>query len=196
MNRSVVVAAITGTIAGVAGSAIGNMWLGKRDSSPSHAGPTDRDREPVAETRTDLPNHVIASLALAAAKRDAPGPSPAGSPGISTPPGNSLTKVQDAFAAHAREVENPGWATQTKEQLSKDLRDLSEAAGFQGFELECRSRTCTGFIEWPSFGTAMQNLPRILHNEYRINSGVRFLPPRDVQNGPCRISVIFEPAGA
>jgi hypothetical protein len=192
MNRSVVVAAITGTIAGIVGSAIGNVLLSKNQQPRPPAPPTDVDLRPSVEDWSRLPDQIAATMALGAAKKsrdERPGPTTE-----SGPPGDALGRVKGAFTAHEHEVEDLPWAKRTKEQLSTDLRDLSEAAGIRGFELECRSRTCVGFIEWPSFGAAMQNLPRILHKEYRVNSSVRFLPPTNAPNGSCRVSVIFEPA--
>ena len=96
-------------------------------------------------------------------------------------------------AEHAREPENPVWAAKTKASLARDLEGIAKEAHFSRFELDCRSKTCTGFVEWPSAQEAHQNTGLLLHTQYGINSGVRFLYPQDMSATPCRVSVIFEP---
>jgi hypothetical protein len=85
------------------------------------------------------------------------------------------------------------WAARTKNGLSQDLRALEETAHFTRFDLECRSKTCSGEVEWPSTAQARASIPLLLHNQYSINSGVRYLFPNSPGPGPCRVSVLFEP---
>ena len=110
------------------------------------------------------------------------------------PPEDGRVLFRSFVAAYEREAPDPSWATKTKKGLTHDLQGLEKIAHFSRFQLECRSKTCKGEIEWPSFEQANANIPAILHNQYSINSGVRFLlPDRPTAGAPCTVSVLFEP---
>lgn len=194
MNRSVVAATIAGLIAGVLGSVAANSWFSSKSRSEQVPGVpllADGDPNPSAHSRSEVSKGMLAALALAAAKGK-------GQANVPPPPlperQKSLREFNDALAIHMREPDSPAWAARTKQGLTADLRGLSAKAGFSAFEVDCRSKTCAGFIEWPSPAAATQNLSEILHNEYKINSSVRVALPADLPDGPCRVSVIFEPA--
>jgi hypothetical protein len=99
-----------------------------------------------------------------------------------------------ALDAHAREATDSMWAARTKDGLGTDLKKLAPTIGLSSFDLDCRSKTCTGFVEWPDARAARQGLFEVLHHEYTINSAVRLAPPEAPGNGPFRVQVIFEPA--
>jgi hypothetical protein len=192
MNRTVLAAAGAGLVAGVAGSLIGNLWLGSR-----RAPETVQYVPPTRQEATQVREAVVA-LALASASQPQPSVSapPQPTPEQPLPPGSELEMrvFSDALAKHEREPENPTWATRVNKGLSADLEKLSADAKISHFELKCRSESCAGTIEWPSPLAARMSMDGLLHNQYTINSAIRFGLPNHIDGGPYRVGVIFVPA--
>lgn len=197
IRREVLLAAGAGLVAGIVGSVIGNTWLGSRESQQlvrSTQMPGDRQDE--RENQLVGSKRALAALALAAAAPDEHTSGSAATAGPPLLPGREreMAEFRQQLADHAREPESPAWAARVKQGLSVDLKVLLKKAGISRFEIECRSKTCAGAIEWPSPMAAHQNIPEVLHNVYTINSAVRLGLPETFTNGPVRVEVIFEPA--
>jgi len=191
MNRAVMAAAGAGLVAGVVGSVIGNAWLGSR-RAPETVTYVPTIREEGAQAQ-----QAVAALALASAsqRKQAVSP-PLPTPAQPLPPGSEreVRVFSDALAKHEREPENPTWAARVKRGLSADLEKLSADAKISHFELKCRSESCAGVIEWPSPVAARMSMDGLLHNQYTINSAIRFGLPGRFDDGPYRVGVIFRPA--
>jgi hypothetical protein len=196
ISRPVLAAAAAGLIAGVVGSLVANGFLNGKPSRA--AGPVNLSGEDWQrlESPSSRSQQAIAALALAdkAHRESANGQAPAA---VGPPPlpgrEREMSEFRQALADHAREPESPAWASRVGQALSADLKGFKEEAGISRFELACRSKTCAGVIEWPSPIAARQNLARVLHTAYKINSAVRLGLPDAAGDGPFRVEVIFEP---
>jgi hypothetical protein len=104
-----------------------------------------------------------------------------------------MPTITEDVSRHAIEPIDNVWAAHTQNGLSTDLGKLSAEAKFTHFDVECRSKTCAGTVEWASMKDAMKGRAFLLHNEYSINTAVRVGQPDGEGDGPVRAMVFYEP---
>jgi hypothetical protein len=194
MSKNTIVSIVAGALAGLGSALCANALISHGRAGAPPAAATD-EVAPRA-VPADWSRATAAAVAMRAAA-EAEGKSPPPPPGA-TPPPPPTENPRVAFRARleqdAQEPLNQAWADRTEQALRPDFDKLSKTAGLSNAELVCRSKTCTGFVEWPSQQDSVRNFGAVLHNEYSVNSGIRMLEPETpVEGQPYRVSLILEP---
>lgn len=185
----VLVAAITGTTAGLFGALLvsAHPAPAPAPASPTHTrGPI----EVVREVRTV--ERVIPTTAEAAADADADADANAADATDNATPPPARERFQHELEVHARSARDPAWADAAQASLGTELGALAKAAGFAVRDVDCRARTCAAELEWPSFGAAQQSWEAVLHmpNRLACGTGVLLEPPADAASA-YRTRVIY-----
>jgi len=130
------------------------------------------------------------------------GTGPVGSGGLAPPEPPELAREQaresanQREASHNAEVRDPVWAQRANAEFSEDLSALGGANHLRVESVECRSRTCFAYVNWPSFREANQSRSDLLHHDYRQNcSRLVYLPPPEDPSAPYRARIDFDCAG-
>ena len=73
------------------------------------------------------------------------------------------------LADHDAEPVDPKWAAQVGPMFDADFKQLSSDLGIAAGAPDCRSKTCTVAVEWPTYGDAVDGYGELLHHEYGVN---------------------------
>jgi hypothetical protein len=93
---------------------------------------------------------------------------------------------------HAREPLDATWARSATGSFQGDLAELGTDKGFRVLNVDCRSSSCVGLLEWPSFDQAIKNYVSVVHQRYGLNCarGMSLDEPSD-RSAPYQASVLF-----
>jgi hypothetical protein len=110
----------------------------------------------------------------------------------------ALARAQDRerFAErlkeHDRERVDAVWASHASRSFHTDLEHLAPGQGFTVVSIDCRSASCVGVLEWPSYDVARKNFIGVVHNGYSLNCARGMsLPEATDPAAPFRASVLF-----
>jgi len=78
-------------------------------------------------------------------------------------------RFEAALRRHSEEAVDPSWATRSKASLEKVLGAVAEVKSFSLVRIDCRSTTCVGTFDWPSYQDAVDQSGALLHSRFRPN---------------------------
>jgi hypothetical protein len=99
-----------------------------------------------------------------------------------------------AIEAHDHELRDSGWAATAEARLTASLGQT--VGGGQLVRADCRSKTCTAEIAWPSYGAASDGYRSALY-DFALNCGRQVvLPPPEHGEGTYHATVVYDCDGA
>jgi hypothetical protein len=98
-----------------------------------------------------------------------------------------------ALRRHRDEPKDPRWASATEAILEGEIGQIGDPAKFKLVKLDCRTISCVGVLEWPSYGEAQRSYGVALRRPYSVNCGLEvLLPPPLNPAAPYQASMIFD----
>jgi hypothetical protein len=88
------------------------------------------------------------------------------------------------LAEHDAEPVDAKWAAPMTALLDTDFKDLSSEGGFAFGKPDCRSKSCTVEVEWPSFQEADEHYADLLHHAYSAGCSTRISLPNPAEPAP------------
>lgn len=112
---------------------------------------------------------------------------PAGAPDLEADPEEvreQLAADRDAWlAAHEREPVDPAWAGAAEASLGRGLEAVAAGAGLRVVGVRCKTTTCVGTVEWPTYDAATAAYGTVLHQRYEPNCTRSILLPEPPDPG-------------
>lgn len=87
-----------------------------------------------------------------------------------------------AVAKHASEPVDKRWAQSAARVLGADLGRLEAKAKFRTVEMDCRSKSCVGVLEWPSYEQALAAQFSVVSQFYGMNCAREIYIPEPAKN--------------
>lgn len=100
---------------------------------------------------------------------------------------------QEAVAEHWNETSDDAWAPAASASLLKDLEGLAKENHFSVVQVDCRSLSCVGVVEWASYAEATSTYLELAQSRYGLNCQrtVAAEPPED-PSAPYRTTVLLD----
>ena len=100
---------------------------------------------------------------------------------------------QEAVVEHWSEATDSRWAPVASASLIKDLEGLGKENHFSVVQVDCRSLSCVGVVEWPSYAEATSTYLELVQSQYALNCQrtVAAEPPQD-PSAPYRTTVLLD----
>jgi len=93
---------------------------------------------------------------------------------------------------HNREERDPIWSARANADFGSDLAGLGASHQLRVESVDCRSRSCFAYVNWPTFREARASTSDLLHHDYRQNCArLVYLPPPENPDVPYRARVDF-----
>ena len=100
---------------------------------------------------------------------------------------------QEAVVEHWSEATDSRWAPVASASLLRDLEGLAKENHFSVVQVDCRSLSCVGVVEWPSYAEATSTYLELVQAQYALNCQrtVAAEPPQD-PSAPYRTTVLLD----
>jgi hypothetical protein len=186
---------------GVAGGLVVS-WF--RSSEPK------RITQPAPPATAPATVFVPATVARAAESATLPSPAPSDAPApraLEPPPpapvdideemrqaGQFHERHHEALLrSHANEPKDARWAAGVEPKLAADLAKAAERGKFSIVGVDCRTTSCVGVMEWPSYAEAVRGYGAAMRQAYRVNCAQEILlPPPPNPQARYQASMIFD----
>jgi hypothetical protein len=106
-----------------------------------------------------------------------------------------VRRHEEAVRAHEREPYDPAWSRASSQTLQANLDALAKdrALGFKVVDIDCRTTTCIGSLEWGSYGQAAAQWQSVLNHPYDVNCAREVtLPDPPGNGGTFVVKVVFD----
>jgi hypothetical protein len=145
-------------------------------------------QDPIDELRDRM-----ARLEQRPAAPGAPRPSEIPEPSFEELKAATIRQHQDRIQTHKQQTSDPSWGPATGALLRRDLTALAESSSFSVVEADCRTTSCTGTVEWPSYGNALAEWRRLLHHPYEpgCSRAITLPEPADT-SAPYQATVVLD----
>lgn len=203
-KTAIIVPAVAGVIAGIASSFVFSARPENRTdvSPPAHAGAAAQTTTVyapviVSPSRGDQPvDDLRKRIDDLEANARATAPSPASPQDPSALEQQKLATIERHEArvkAHRDQPVDPAWGPATGSLVRSDLETLAESSAFKVVEADCKTTTCAGTLEWPSFGAASSEWRNVLHHSFRANCSREVtLPDPADETAPYRATIVLD----
>ncbi len=191
---------ISGAVAGLLAVVVVSSFRHTAEARPSMLAPAAPSHvaSPIISSGSDSQAAEIAQLSArleAVENRRSSEPLPPAAPPMS-PEESARIDAQRHTAvleAHASEPTDPKWAPHATSALRGHLEDLAPKLKGRLVDLDCRSVTCVGTLEWPSRADAMQSVRTMATTAYRHENCARefWVTNGGSSDGSARTQVIF-----
>lgn len=95
--------------------------------------------------------------------------------------------------AHREQPVDPSWGPSTGALVRTDLEKIAESSTFKVIDADCKTTSCAGTLEWPSFGAATSEWRKVLHHGFQANCSRQVtLPDPPDPNTPYRATVVLD----
>lgn len=191
-------------IAAGTGSALLVSYI--REARQPNALPADAQAAPPSEPRVAWPTPPIASGQDEDLRRRVEVLEDARTPTVPPPPSlppadvaamrrEAVRRHDEAIRAHEREGYDPAWSRSSSQTLQGNLDTLAKdrGLGFKVLDVDCRTTTCVGNLEWGSYGRAVSEWQSVLNHAYDVNCAREVTvgdPPES--EGPFVVRVVFD----
>jgi hypothetical protein len=104
----------------------------------------------------------------------------------------SVEAHEDAVLEHWSERPDAAWALGASASIRKDLSDLAAANQFKVVDVDCKTFTCVGVVEWPSYHEAEPTYAALVEAGYQVNcnTAIHAAQPED-PSVPYRATLLF-----
>jgi len=94
---------------------------------------------------------------------------------------------------HSRQPRDAAWAESASGLLHEDFEKIGGELGFKVVNVDCRTTSCVGLLEWPTYRQAVESYLAIVGSRYALNCATGIsLPEPDDPSAPYQGSVIFQ----
>lgn len=104
----------------------------------------------------------------------------------------SVETHESGLVEHWKERSDAAWAPGASASIRSDLGDLAAANHFTVVDVDCKSLTCVGVIEWPSYREAESTYAALAEAWYQVNcsTAIHAAQPED-PSIPYRATLLF-----
>lgn len=105
----------------------------------------------------------------------------------------TIARHESLVQAHREEPLDPAWGPKTGSLVQSDLNELAKTNSFKVVEADCKTTSCAGTLEWPSYGKALTEWRKLLHHGYQANCGreITLPEPKDPQ-APYQATIVLD----
>jgi len=94
-----------------------------------------------------------------------------------------------------QEEYDSNWAPTAENNFQQDLSDMANDSNFTLVDTDCRSKSCSVTVEFPTYSKATENFSNLLHHDYKTNCARQTLlpePDRSLGEAPYQATFIFD----
>ncbi len=195
--------AVAGALCGLLAARVYTSFPQHTASTPAATSSEESTREPPRVIQIPVPQPAVdltsvearlARLESANSRLSSVAPTPP----EERPTGEEATARGEAAAIgrlrdHDQEPMDVAWATRTTGGFETDLQRIGHDQSLQVERVDCRSRTCLAFVQWPRYQDAQRSMSALLHADFAANCTrtVFFPPPDPSAQGSYRARIDF-----